>query len=249
MNPVLVSLSLVLPWLLLAFGAWLFTQFLRQNGRILLRLEALQDQMDQLADALPQGGNPASNGHHPLVDSKINRDGLPAGTPAPDFKLPRLDGGELSLSEYRGKKVLLVFTDPHCGPCEALMPDLEKAHNAGARGSGFGVQGSGFGVQGSGFGVQESTPTHAHTHTPIQILMVSRGEIADNRKKVKQHKLTFPIVLQKRWEISKQYAMFATPVGYLIDEEGITLADVAVGADAILALLTGSPAKELAPVA
>ena len=28
-------------------------------------------------------------------------------------------------------------------------------------------------------------------------------------------------MLQKQWEVSLQYAMFATPIGYLIDEQGI----------------------------
>ena len=32
-----------------------------------------------------------------------------AGTPLPDFVLPKLDGGELDLAELRGKRVLLFF--------------------------------------------------------------------------------------------------------------------------------------------
>ena len=41
--------------------------------------------------------------------------------------------------------------------------------------------------------------------------------------------------------------MFATPVGYLIDEQGIISADVAVGAEPIVALLSGAatPAKAI----
>ena len=74
--------------------------------------------------------------------------------------------------------------------------------------------------------------------------MISRGEIAENRKKVKQYNLTFPIVLQRKWEISKQYAMFATPIGYLIDKEGNTASEVAVGAEGILGLLTAAPKIE-----
>jgi peroxiredoxin len=53
---------------------------------------------------------------------------LKAGTSAPSFRLPRLDGGELSLEELRGKRVLLVFSDPP-GSCNAL-PELEKFHRA-----------------------------------------------------------------------------------------------------------------------
>ncbi len=73
--------------------------------------------------------------------------------------------------------------------------------------------------------------------------MISRGEPEENRKKVREHRLTFPIVLQKSWEISRLYAMFGTPIGYLVDEQGIVAADVAVGIDPILALLSGAAAR------
>ncbi len=184
-----------------------------------MRLDGIEDYLDMLTPVVeeeehdqedagnPQNGHPPLKGGRTLADSRIARNGLPAGTPAPVFKLPRPDGGELSLSEYRGKRVLLVFSDPHCGPCDALAPDLERAHRA---------------------------------NSGVQVLLVSRGEIGDNRRKIKQFDLTFPIVLQRKWEISKRYAMFATPIGYLIDEQGITASEVALGADAILALLSGS---------
>ena len=66
--------------------------------------------------------------------------------------------------------------------------------------------------------------------------MVSRGEPEANRAKAAQHGLTFPTVLQKQWEISREYGMFATPVAYLIDEAGIVAQDVAVGVEPILDL-------------
>jgi hypothetical protein len=45
-------------------------------------------------------------------------------------------------------------------------------------------------------------------------------------------------VLQQQWEISRQYAIFATPVAYLIDPGGLIVADIAVGADAILDMMS-----------
>jgi methylamine dehydrogenase accessory protein MauD len=63
-----------------------------------------------------------------LETSRLNRSGLKAGTPAPGFCLPRLDRGELSLEEYRGHRLLLVFSDPECGPCDELAPQLERLH-------------------------------------------------------------------------------------------------------------------------
>jgi hypothetical protein len=70
----------------------------------------------------------------------------------------------------------------------------------------------------------------------LQVLVVSRRDVVANRAKAAALGLTFPVVLQKQWEVSLKYAMFATPVGYLIDEQGILASDVAVGVGPILAL-------------
>ena len=76
--------------------------------------------------------------------------------------------------------------------------------------------------------------------------MISKGEPKENRAKVKEHGLTFPIVLQQQWEISRRYAMFATPIAYLIDEAGVIAREVAVGTDAILELMTTLVCSEAA---
>jgi len=44
------------------------------------------------------------------------------------------------------------------------------------------------------------------------------------------------VVLQQQWEISRRYAMFATPIAYLIDEAGIIAQDVVLGVAPILTL-------------
>jgi peroxiredoxin len=142
--------------------------------------------------------------------SRINRSGLAAGTQAPSFRLPSINGGEISLEQYRGGRTLLVFSDPDCGPCNALAPELEKLHR--------------------------QTPD-------LQVLMIGRGEPEANRARAVEHGLTFPVALQRRWEISQAYGMFATPIGYLIDEQGVIAADVAMGRDAILDLATHSSAR------
>jgi methylamine dehydrogenase accessory protein MauD len=52
--------------------------------------------------------------------------GPPVGTVAPFFTLPTLDGGEVSLDDLRasGKPVVLLFSNPHCGACTALLPEI-----------------------------------------------------------------------------------------------------------------------------
>ncbi|HMF13107.1 MAG TPA: redoxin domain-containing protein [Gemmataceae bacterium] len=138
-----------------------------------------------------------------MVRSRLNRSGLRAGTVAPDFRLPRIDGGELSLAELRGGRVLLVFSDPNCGPCDELAPRLQRLH-------------------------LEQPDLH--------VLVVSRHDAEATRAKADAVGLSFAIVMQKQWEISLQYGMFATPIGYLIDEQGMIARDVAVGVEPILAL-------------
>ncbi len=176
------------------------------DGHADLTAEALRAKQDAAVEK-------ARNAGLAITDSHIKRDGLPAGTPAPNFTLLGLDGREHSLADLRGKRVLLVFSDPGCGPCQQLAPSLEQLREA-------------------------------HRSNNFEVLMVSRGDPDANRQKAAEHRLKFPIVLQKGWETSRDYAMFATPIGYLIDERGVIASDVAVGGDAILGLISAwQPAR------
>jgi thiol-disulfide isomerase/thioredoxin len=54
---------------------------------------------------------------------------LEVGRPAPDFKFPGLDGKMVSLSDYRGKVVLVNIWASWCPPCVDEMPSTEKLYN------------------------------------------------------------------------------------------------------------------------
>lgn len=250
MNP-FGNLALALAWLAVVAGGWLGWHLLRQNGRILLRLDELEKRLDEwefsggedeVATAAVEVDRASRFGNRSLANSKIKRNGLKAGTPAPDFRLPRLDArGELSLEELRGRRVLLVFSDPHCGPCNTLAPELEKFHRS------QNVLPNAQPLGEAGEPLTRSLPPSdgervadrpgEGNSSGVTVVMISRGEPKDNRAKVKEHGLTFPIVLQQQWEISRRYAMFATPIAYLINESGVIVKDVAVGNDSIRDLL------------
>jgi peroxiredoxin len=179
---------------------------LDERGRVAHPLVVGSDGTLSLAREMVAGtGRRSLPGERSLAESRIERNGLKAGTAAPAFVLPDLSGRTVSLKDYRGRRLLLVFTDPHCGPCDRIAAGLARFHQQ---------------LQANG----------------LALVMVGRGDAGENRKKAKQNRFDFPVVLQKQWELSKQYGIFATPVAFLISEEGIIAKDVAIGPDAILEL-------------
>ena len=110
----------------------------------------------------------------------------------------------MALESYRGRSVLLVFSDPHCGPCNQLAPELVRIH-------------------------QE--------RSDLSVIYVGRGDAEENRRKAEEHGFKFPVVRQNRWELSKQYGIFATPIAFWIDEQGMIAKNVAQGGAEILALI------------
>ncbi len=177
------------------------------EGRVAKPLAVGSEKVPALAEeAAASGPGPQRlPGEKPLSESRIVRDGLKAGTPAPAFRLPDIDGRTVALEEYRGRRLLLVFSDPHCGPCDQLAPQLARFHRE-------------------------------HGDNGLALVMVGRGDTEENRQKAQQHKIRFPVVLQEKWKLSKQYGIFSTPVAFLVGEDGVIKKDVAIGPDPILAL-------------
>jgi peroxiredoxin len=105
---------------IVAAGAWFMVQLLRQHGRMLLRLDTLEEELAARGIL----GDPSRTG---------SADGLVPGVVAPTFALPDLRGGTTTLNDLLvpGLPLMLVFAHPGCSPCVAMLPEIgawESAH-------------------------------------------------------------------------------------------------------------------------
>jgi methylamine dehydrogenase accessory protein MauD len=173
MNTYMLVSSSVL-WITLLFLAFLLLGALRS-------LAILSWRLDQLEATIP---------------SRMGRSGLKPGRRAPDFTLPSVAGQEVSLREFAGQPVLLVFMQPGCGPCQALVPELNRV------------------------GQRSGGP---------QVLVVNNGAPDAARRWAEESGARIPVLVQDAWQVSKRYEAFATPFGFLIDEQGVITSAGLVG--------------------
>lgn len=183
---------------------------LDENGRVAEALVIGADQVPALARRVAEvKERRVLPGEKPLSQSRIERNGLKPGTPAPSFEVPELAGGTLSLTTHEGKLRLLVLTDPHCGPCDELAPHLVRLHDE-------------------------------RRTNGLSLLFVGRGDVEENRTKATKYGFKFPVGVQRHWEVSTSYGIYALPVAFLIGPDGVIAHAVAKGVDEILALAEGA---------
>ena len=114
------------------------------------------------------------------------------GKPAPAFSLPSLDGHMVSLADYRGKKVLLVYWASWCSPCKAEMPTLNRLYR-GAAGTNF----------------------------AFEILAVSVDEErAEAEKFARENGMTFPVLLDPGQKTVDRFHVESIPSMIVVDSAG-----------------------------
>src|SRR5262245_15520807 len=218
-----------LVWFAVLAGGWLGWQLLRQNGRLLLRIEALEELLHELG----------------LGDPAVPA-GLPIGWPAPEFELPDLSGGRRKLAEFRGQSLLLIFFNPACGFCGELMPKLaaltkrngSTGHWPVALGDSPGGnaeisrRSSDAVVQDIGAAIPLGGSPSGTGESPVlpSILIVSSGDTEKNCAFFREHRLSCPVLVQKESEVAAAYKANGTPSGYLINADGKIASELAMGA-------------------
>ncbi len=102
----------------------------------------------------------------------------------------------VSLHDFAGHRVLLVFTQSGCSPCKTIVPELNRLAAVG----------------------RIANPSHP------QVLIVNNGDLEATRKWSAEVAARIPVLAQTQFTFSKKYEVFATPFAFLIDEQGVIAA-------------------------
>lgn len=112
------------------------------------------------------------------------------GMQAEDFQLADLDGKTQSLSQYRGKIVLVNFWATWCKPCTTEMPAMQTMYDK-LRDKGF-----------------------------VVLAVNELEDDAKVREHIKQYGHTFPVLMDRDNKVANQFGVFGLPVSVFVDQEG-----------------------------
>jgi peroxiredoxin len=114
------------------------------------------------------------------------------GKSAPDFTLQDIDGKNVTLSDFRGKTVIVNFWATWCGPCQFETPFFQALHNEQAS----------KGVVILAIDIKESLTTVKNSAN-------SKG-------------MTFPILLDTDAKVAEKYCLPSVlPITLFVNTEGI----------------------------
>lgn len=125
-----------------------------------------------------------------------NYEEVTIGSVAPDFTLPDINGNEVSLSDYKGKTVLLTFWASWCPTCRA-----ENKHLA------------------------EVYPKYKNEGFEILGVSLDRSK-TNWEKAVEKDGITWPQVSDLQGvdsPVATKYGVYATPTTFLIDSAGVVI--------------------------
>lgn len=119
------------------------------------------------------------------------------GYAAPHFSLIGLDGKTYKVEGKRNKPIVINFWASWCGPCQEEAPDLAKVYKK----------------------YKDQIDFYAINST-------SNDQLGEAKKFVETYELPFPVPLDEKGVVSKQYQIIAFPTTFFIDKNGMIVHQV-----------------------
>jgi len=114
------------------------------------------------------------------------------GEPAPNFQLRDMNGQAVSLSDLRGKIVLVNYWATWCGPCRIEMPAMERLYR-----------------------------TYDRKDFEILAVSTDAQGVAVTRPFQQENQLTFPILHDADFRVGLSYGARTLPMTFMVDRQGI----------------------------
>jgi peroxiredoxin len=124
------------------------------------------------------------------------------GDQAPEFHLTSLNGGQVNLSDFRGKVVMVHFWATWCPPCVDELPTLDRLYH---------------GILGKDF--------------ELLAVSVDEGGAEAVTSFLRRNNLGLPVVLDPGGTVARSYGTFKFPETYILDRSGIVRYKVIGAAD------------------
>jgi peroxiredoxin len=121
-----------------------------------------------------------------IIDSSFAK----TGSLAPDFTLDDICGKKVTLSQFKGKVIILNFWSIWCGPCLAEIPSLNKLY-----------------LEFKDKGLVVLAIAEDPAEKPV-------------RSYIKEKGLVFPVLMDKERKVYFKYSLYGIPVSFLIDKKG-----------------------------
>jgi len=150
------------------------------------------------------GGDEADKAHGSHGEHAHDHEHAEVGKPAPDFELKSLDGKAHKLSDYKGKIVVLEWTNHQC-------PIVLGVHKAG---------------------VMREIIEKFKDKDVVWLAIDSSYTCEDKKDDIKEwaedHEVEYPILLDAPGEVGHIYGAKATPHMFVIDKKGVLAYDGAI---------------------
>ncbi|MDA3903764.1 MAG: TlpA disulfide reductase family protein [Desulfuromusa sp.] len=124
------------------------------------------------------------------------------GKVAPDFTLTDMQGQQVSISQFRGKVVILNFWATWCPPCREEMPSMEKLYR-----------------------------DHQDQGLVMLAVNVEENGKGLVSKFLQKTPYSFPILLDSENTAQNAYGVFRLPESFIIDRNGIVVEKIIGGRD------------------